>query len=159
MDALDVLKQGMKLERDGLEFYLSAAERSNDRETARLFRELAADEVDHYNYIGRQYDAIAAGENWVPIPELEDVEAVDVEAPIFPAGVAALEILPEDATDEDALLFGLGVEVKSYELYSRSAEEADNEAARQLFRGLAAAERQHFDTLMVRYEARFGYPR
>ena len=159
MDELAVLKKGMKLEREGREFYLQAAERSDDPETAGMFRDLAADEVDHYNYIGRQYDALAAGETWVPIPELEKVEAVDVEAPIFPAGVAALEALPEEATDEKALLFALGVEMRSFELYAQSAKETDNQAARRMFQGLASAERQHFNTLMLRYESRFGYPR
>lgn len=159
MDELTVLKQGMKLERDGLEFYLEAAERSDDPETAQLFRQLAADEVDHYNYIGRQYDAIAAGETWVPIPELDKVEAADVEAPIFPMGVFALDVFPEDATDEHALLFALGVEMRSFELYSQNAKEVDNAAARKLFQGLASAEQQHFNTVMLRYQSRFGYPR
>ncbi|MBC8449594.1 MAG: ferritin family protein [Chloroflexi bacterium] len=159
MDALEVLKKGMKLEREGLEFYLGAAECSDDAETAQLFRDLATDEVDHYNFIGRQYDALAAGETWVPIPELEDVEAVDARAPIFPPGVTACEILPDRPSDEDALLFALGAEVKSFELYSQSAKEVDNPDARKLFQSLASAEQQHFNTLMARYEARFAYPR
>jgi hypothetical protein len=149
----------MKLERNGLDFYLGAAERSSDPATAQLFRDLAADEVDHYNYIGRQYDAIAAGETWVPIPQLEEVKAVDSKAPIFPAGLNALEVLPDDATDQDALLFALGAEMQSYELYSQSSDEADNAAARQLFQALASAEQQHFNLIMARYETLFGYPR
>ena len=159
MDELTILAQAMKLEEQGREFYLQAAQRSEDPETAAMFRTLASDEVHHYNYLQRQYNALSEGEGWVPIPELEGVEAIDVEAPIFPSGLAALEELPEDSTDEDALLFGLGVELKSFELYSQSAEEAASDAARRLFRWLAAAERQHFDTLMQRYESRFGYPR
>ncbi|MDH7486844.1 MAG: ferritin family protein [Anaerolineae bacterium] len=159
MDALEVLKKGMKLEREGLEFYLGAAECSADPETAQLFRDLAADEVDHYNAIGRQYDALAAGKAWVPIPELETVEPIDVQAPIFPPGLMACEILPDRPSDEDALLFALGVEVKSFELYSQSAREVDNADARRLFQALAAAEQQHFNLLMARYEARFAYPR
>jgi len=158
MDVLTVLKQGMKLERDGLEFYLGAAERSSDAATSQLFRDLAADEVDHYNYIGRQYDAIAAGETWVPIPQLEEVEAADVQAPIFPSGLKALKALPTNASDQDALLFALGAEMKSYELYSQSAKEVDNAAARNLFQSLAAAEQGHFNIVMARYEALFGYP-
>ena len=159
MDAVTVLKQAMKLERDGLDFYLSAAERSSDITTSQLFRDLAADEVHHYNFIGRQYDALVAGETWVAIPDLASVEPADPQAPIFPKGVRALSDLPEKASDEDGLLFALGAEMKSYELYSRSAKEVDDTAARDLFLGLASAEMQHFDLIMARYNALFGYPR
>ena len=159
MDELTVLKQGMKLERDGLDFYLDTAERSADAATKNLFRDLAADEVDHYNLIGRQYDAIAAGEAWVAIPDLDSVTAIDIEAPIFPDGVQARSALPEKPSDEDALLFALGAEMKSFELYSESAKQVDNAEAKKLFTSLAAAEQQHFNTLMARYEALFGYGR
>jgi rubrerythrin len=158
MDVLTILKQGMRLERDGLDFYLAASERSSDPVTAQLFRDLAADEVDHYNYIGRQYDAIAAGDTWVPIPQLEEVEAPDSGSPIFPQGLARLAVLPDDPTDRDALQFALAAEIKSYDLYSESARGVENSAARELFLGLAAAEQQHFDLIMARYEALFGYP-
>ena len=159
MDALTVLKQGMKLERDGLEFYLNAAECGDNAAIKKLFRDLAADEVDHYNLIGRQYDAIAAGETWVAIPDLDEVSPVDLAAPIFPDGVQACSILPDKPSDEDALLFALGAEMKSFELYSSSAQEVANPEAKRLFSSLAAAEQQHFNTLMSRYEALYGYGR
>lgn len=159
MDALEVLKKGMKLEREGLDFYLNAAECTSDADTAQVFRDLAKDEVDHYNYIGRQYDALAAGETWVAIPELDEVEPVDAAAPIFPPGVQACSVLPDQPNDEDALLFALGAEMKSYELYADSAKQVDNPDARRLFQSLAAAEQQHFNVLMARYEALFGYGR
>jgi rubrerythrin len=73
--------------------------------------------------------------------------------------VEAIRLLPEDATDEDALLFALGAETKSFDLYSQGAEEATNPEARRLFLSLAAAEQQHFNLIMARYEALFGYPR
>lgn len=157
MDALDVLKKGMKLERDGLDFYLNAAECAADVATAQLFRDLASDEVHHYNLIGRQYDALAAGETWVAIPDLQDVEPIDVQAPIFPPGVQACSILPEHPTDKDALLFALDAESKSFQLYAQSAKDTEDSEARKLFFSLASAEQQHFNLIMARYEALYGY--
>jgi rubrerythrin len=159
MDALDVLKKGMKLERDGLDFYLHAAECAADAVTAQLFRDLASDEVHHYNLIGREYDALAAGETWVPIPDLQNVEAIDLQEPIFPPGVKACSVLPKQPSDEDALLFALDAESKSFQLYSRSAKETDEPEARKLFLSLGAAEQQHFNLIMARYEALYGYGR
>ena len=73
MDELTILTQAMRLEEQGREFYLRAAERSEDPETATMFRTLASDEMHHYNYLERQYNALAGGGAWVPIPELGEV--------------------------------------------------------------------------------------
>jgi rubrerythrin len=159
MDELTVLTKAMKLEREGKRFYLQAAEASEDRETAGMFRTLADDEEHHYAYIERQVNQLKAGKGWVAIPELDQVTAVDASAPIFPAGKKAPEVLSAKPSLEDALLFGLDTEIKSYELYMHCAGAIDNPDARQMFEKLAAAERGHFDTLMMRYESHFGYPR
>ena len=159
MDELTVLTKAMKLEREGKRFYLQAAGASQDPETAGMFKTLAEDEEHHYAYIERQVNELKAGKGWVHIPELDQVEAVDAQAPIFPAGKQAPEVLPAKPSLEDALLFGLDTEIKSYELYRHCAGSIDNPEARQTFTKLAAAERGHFDTLMMRYESHFGYPR
>jgi rubrerythrin len=159
MDEIQVLEQAMKLEQTGRDFYRQAAERSQDPETAETFRTLADDELQHYGYIERQCNALKAGGPWGPIPELDSVTAIDAEAPVFPKGVVALEKLPKNANDEDALLFGLGIEVNSFEMYIKNAGQTDNLEAKKMFRRLAAAERGHFDLLMLRYESRYSYPR
>jgi rubrerythrin len=159
MDELTVLTKAMKLEREGKRFYLQAAEASEDAETAGMFKALAEDEEHHYAYIERQVNELKAGKRWVHIPELDKVEAVDAKAPIFPQGKKAPEVLSAKPSLEDALLFGLDTEIKSYELYQHCAGAIDNPEAKQMFQKLAAAERGHFDTLMMRYESHFGYPR
>ncbi len=159
MNEIQALEQAMKLEQTGRDFYLQAAERSQDPETTKTFRTLADDEMHHYGYIERQYNALKAGGSWKPVPELDLVKEIDAAAPVFPKGIAALEKLPENANDEDALLFGLGIEVNSFELYTKNAGQADNLEAKKMFGRLAVAERGHFDLLMMRYESRYSYPR
>lgn len=159
MEALEVLTKALRLEQDGHKAYSQAAARARDPETAETFRTLAEDEKNHMDYIQRQVDALHAGESWVPVPELAGVDPVDKEAPVFPAGKKALEDLPADASDEDALLFGLNAEVKSHELYRDAAGQTDNPDARRMFEALAAVEQKHFDLLMMRYESLYGYPR
>jgi rubrerythrin len=159
MDEMTVLTKAMKLEREGKRFYLQAAEASEDQETASMFKTLADDEEHHYNYIERQVNELKAGKSWVHIPELDEVEPVDAGAPIFPAGKEAPAVLQAKPSLEDALLFGLDTEIKSYGLYKTCSLEIDNPEAKQMFQKLAAAERGHFDTLMMRYESHFGYPR
>ena len=158
MDLLDVLVQGMKLERDGREFYNRMVELFEDADTQAMFKQLAADEDDHYNYIKRQYDALGEGKGWSLIPEMQLVDAVDAVSVVFPPEKQALTELPSDPTEEDTLLFALGVEDISFRLYYNSAGLTKDPEAKKLFMQLAGAEQTHFDILMQRYDSLFGYP-
>lgn len=159
MSLTDVLAEALKLERDGQEFYTKTAQRVEDQAAQAMFSQLAEDEVDHYNYIKRQYEALQAGEGWSAIPEMELVESIDAVSVVFPPDEKVIDELPENSTEEDALLFGLNIEDKSFKLYHNSAERADDPEAKKLFMQLAGAEQRHFEILMQRYESRFRYPR
>lgn len=158
MNEQEILKQAIKLEQDGLDFYLAAAARSSDDKTVTTFKHLAEEERHHLSYLQRQLSALDAGQTWQVVPELDGVVAIDAAAPVFPRGLSAPNALPENPSDEEAILFAMGAEHKSFELYSESAA-AGNDIARALFSKLAAVERAHFDQLMSLYEDRFNYPR
>ena len=158
MELKEALKQGMKLEIDGRDFYREIAD-SIAPEAAEIFNRLADDEIDHYNYIKRQYEALEEGKGWLPISEMDIVEEFDAVSTIFPADLDKIDALPENPSEEDALIFALGVEDETFRLYANSAERAKEKEAKQMFMQLASAEQKHFNTLMQRYESRFGYPR
>ena len=159
MELMDVLVQGMKLESDGQTFYETLAAQVSDHDTAKVFAQLAADEVDHYNYIKRQYEALQAGKGWDFIPEMMAVEEIDAVSVVFPPQKEAIKELSQNPSDEDALLFALGIEDKSFKLYYNSAKIAKDPEAKKLFMQLAGAEQVHFNVLMQRYESQFAYPR
>jgi rubrerythrin len=159
MSLTDVLAQALKLEKDGEAFYNQMVDRVEDEAGKAMFAQLASDEVDHYQYIKRQYDALQAGGGWAPIPEMALVESIDAVSLVFPSGQRVPQDLSSNPTEEDALLFGLGIENQSFTLYSNSAKQASDPAAKKLFTQLAGAEQRHFEVLMQRYESRYGYPR
>jgi rubrerythrin len=159
MGLVDVLAQALKLETDGREFYNKMTELLDDADSKALFKQLAADEVDHYNYIKRQYDALQGGKGWAAISEMELVESLDTVSLVFPVGENIPKSLVDNPTEEDALLFGLKIENDSFSLYQNSAKQATDPEAKKMFTQLAAAEQRHFEVLMQRYESRFRYPR
>ncbi|TFG73215.1 MAG: hypothetical protein E4H27_01185 [Anaerolineales bacterium] len=159
MDLQDVLLQGMKLETDGRKFYMSMMEMMTDAGTQAMFTQLASDEEDHYKFIKRQYDALGEGKGWSLIPEMLLVDAIDAVSVVFPPEKQVLSELPSNPSEEDALLFALAIEDKSFKLYYNSAGIAKDPAAKKLFMQLAGAEQTHFEVLMQRYESRFGYLR
>jgi len=159
MELIDVLAQAMKLESDGRVFYEKMATAVGDAESKAMFAQLAADEVDHYAYIKRQYEALQGGEGWSAIPEVDLVESLDTVSLVFPAGGKIPDALVTNPNEEDALLFGLKIENDSFSLYQTSAGQAKDPEAKKLFLQLAGAEQRHFEVLMMRYESRFNYPR
>jgi len=159
MELMDVLVQAMKLESDGRVLYETLAAHMSDPEAVAMFKQLAADEVDHYNYIERQYLALDAGKGWSTIPEMAAVEVIDAVSVVFPPEKQVLAELPPNPSEADALLFALAVEDKSFKLYHNSSQIAKDPDAKKLFLQLAGAEQVHFNILMQRYDSRYGYPR
>jgi len=159
MELMNVLVQAMKLESDGRKFYETIAAHMTDPEAAAMFKKLAGDEVDHFNYIERQYQALEAGKGWAMIPEMATVEVIDAVSVVFPPEKEVLAELSANPTEEDALLFALGIEDQSFKLYYNSSQIAKDPEAQKLFKQLAGAEQVHFNVLMQRYESRYGYPR
>jgi len=91
--------------------------------------------------------------------EPDPSDTVDAVSVVFPPEKQVLSELPSNPSEEDALLFALAVEDKSFKLYYNSAGIAKNPEAKKLFMQLAGAEQTHFEILMQRYESRFGYSR
>ena len=159
MEFKDALMEALKLEQDGRNFHARMAEEAPDEEIRAIFAQLAEDEVDHYNAIQRQYQALETGGTWEPIPGMEPLAELDAVSLVFPSGAKIPEALPDNITEEDALLFALGIEDKSFKLYHNSAQQTQDQAVETWFLQLAGAEQRHFEILMMRYESRFGYPR
>ncbi len=157
MDLKDVLVQGLKLENDGREFYTKIADSLKAGESKAMFEQLAKDEVDHYNFIKRQLQALEAEKGWASIPEMELVESVDAVSVIFPPDLKVVTELGDSPSEQEALLFALGIEDMSFKLYYNSAQKADDPEAKKMFMQLAGAEQVHFRVLMQRYESAFGY--
>ena len=151
--AIELLRRAMGLEQEGRNFYLKAAQTTRDKNGQEIFKTLADDEGNHYNLIKSQYDTLRENGNWVRSLEVEKV-SIDLSNPLFPRGVEALKKkITEKSNDRDALLFGLEIEIRSYDLY-RQATVADA-AAKRMFTYLAAQEMGHFNLLVQRFEAQF----
>ena len=147
------LSQALAIEEEGLSFYHQAADRVADATTRATFSDLARDEEDHRRMVQAQYQALAQGRGWLPVPRA--VEPADLDKPLFPKGREGLEkAIRRDTAELEALWFGLDIENRSFEPYTRLARE--NPAGRQMYDYLAQAERTHFNILMMRYEAALG---
>ncbi len=146
----------MKIEEEGRRFYLKAAQATQDKAGQEMFVTLADDEGKHFDLIKRQHHALTSDGRWIGSPEIKPV-SINLDKPLFPRGVKSLEqSVTAKSGERDALLFGLDIEIRSYDLYRRGASGTGDSLGRQMFEFLAGQEMSHFNLLMMRFDALFG---
>jgi rubrerythrin len=151
--ALRALRQAMRLEEEGYQFYTEAAERTADPRGEETFLSLADDEKLHLRIVRDQYEALSEGEGWLSFSDELELKPVDVDQPLFPPERKAVEkAIGPEATDVEALLLAMQKENESYELYRKAAGETADPAGKDMYQRLASYERTHFDILMLNYE-------
>jgi len=150
--ALAILKRAMQIEQEGREFYMKAAQITRDEKGQETFCALASDEENHLRLIHRQHDALTSESMWISSPEVKPVQ-IDLDKPLFPEGKEALDkTVTAKSSDSDALLFGLDIEAKSFDMYHRAAVETADALGKAMFEFMAGEEKGHFDILMMRSE-------
>jgi len=152
-NAMQVLEDAKCLEQQGQAFYSQAAKRIKNPKGKKIFRQLAKDEVAHEKLIQREILNLIKEGYWVELLETQG-PACELAPEIFPRGREGLaKAVNADPDDVEAILTGLDMENKSYDLYRTEAEKAKDPVARQLYEFLASQERDHFNLLMANYES------
>lgn len=145
--ALSVLRRAMGNELEGRALYLEAIERTEDELGKRMFRSLAQDEEEHLHILQVEYGAITGTGQWLDL-EATQKEKPDPSLRLFPQGEEAIEsLIPEDASDLDALEIAMDFERRGYRLYEKAAAETPDPTAQAIFRFLAQEESRHFALL------------
>lgn len=153
---LEVLREAMRIEVEGRQFYRRAAQAAGHETLRQTFADLAADEEAHLKVVQQQYDALSGGGPWQDIPGIPR-RRLDWDRPLFPRGREAVQqAMASTSTPQEALLFGLNIETRSFDLYYGAATGVEEAPERAVFRFLAGEERRHWDLLLMRYEALSG---
>lgn len=173
--ALDALKKGMSTEIWGKRFYQQAVARTESDDGKKIFQSLVAEENIHLDILRGQYAALAGEGDWISAEEARKMaESVDPEewiadrwvsvqqaetmaesvgpTEIFPEAKSAQRLIPEDASDEEALEMAMDFEQKGYDLYRQAAEEAEDAQEKAVWEFLAKAEDHHYTFLQETHE-------
>jgi len=150
--ALEVIKRGMRTEIWGQRFYEQAAARTEASDGKRVFQSLIEEEGRHLDILRGQYAAVSGKQEWVSVEEARAMADQANPTEIFPDAGAAEQLIPVDATDEQALEMAMDFERRGYTLYREQVEAASSEQARAMWEYLATAEDQHFTFLQKTYD-------
>ncbi len=150
MGAGGILKAALDAERDGLEMYMKASERTLYPLGRQMFLSLAADEKSHI----RMIEELAAGR------DLKEALSEAREGTPTQRMKNAMSALKNVVTDDlsicadelEVLRIGLDMEKRSYEFYTQAAKGAASKDERALCQKLAAEEGEHYKMLQNTYE-------
>jgi len=135
--ALDAIRTAFEIELGGMAFYTRAAKEANDPHLRELFGKFAEMEKEHMETLSRRYHA--------------DVKAASEGFRVERAAVyAGIDHRPQDPAN----LFRIAIafEQRAVKFFSeKGAQAKEGSVEKQLYRELAAEEREHVDLLTTEY--------
>jgi rubrerythrin len=144
------LAMAMATEKEGVEIYSQASQRTLYPLGQRMFASLAEDEKCHLLMIQRLADGLGIQAALDVSREGRPIERV--KSAFAEVGQAVVDDLSVCADDLEALRLAMDFEVRGYKAYDEAAKKAPNEAERQLFKKLCEEENEHHKMLENVYE-------
>lgn len=145
--ALSVLRQAVRNELDGKAMYLQAAERTKDELGQAMFRSFVGEEQQHIHILQVQYAEVNESGDWMDLDAARK-EPRDPRLILFPEEEKEIKgIIPEGASDLEALQIAIDFENSAVRMYEQAASEADNPTAEAFYRQLAEWEGTHYEIL------------
>jgi rubrerythrin len=140
-ELLGALERAQKLEIDGAEYYLNLAARCRSQAAAEMFRSFAADEHRHLRIVRDMAEQMSVDVAGMPTPR-EEIRTIFGEA-----AERADDVAQASADEKEAVAVAMGMEKASFDLYTESAREAEDDETRRLLERLALEENQHYEML------------
>lgn len=136
-EALEAVRAAFEIELGGRAFYQQAAASTKDEVLKEIFTKLAAMEEEHAALLAKRYHT--------PVPAAAEGLRVDLAA-IY----AGLENTPDDPAN--LLKLAVGFEQRAVKFFTERAEKvAKGSAEEQLYKELAAEEKEHVALLTTEY--------
>jgi len=148
-DILRIIKEALKLEINGQEFFNRAAELTHNELGKKMFRKLADDEVKHLAAFSKLFSSVMGGEDWKKHVKPEDLKK---ESEVIEGLVARMK-REESASELEGIRIGMELENKAIEFFNKSAQEVVDPVAKKILNQICDEERFHYDLLQAQYDS------
>lgn len=145
---LEVVKDAIRVENDGYQFYRVVEEKITDPKGKEVFSSLAKDETNHMQILKSLYQSIKE-EGEYKFDETKDMKHIlqtTSENPIFSKEFK--ERIEQVQFEMAALSVGILLEKNSIEFYTKSARQSEDKDVKMLFNYLANWEGEHLRVLV-----------
>ena len=141
----------MRAETEGHHFYKMAAMSTQDAQGTEVFEQLAAEELDHFEFLRKHYGALVKTGAPDATAKLGSRLELRGDSPIFSSSLRSR--LGEAHFEMTALSVGIQLELAAQTFYKGQSEEASNDTVRDFFAELAEWESGHYQALLTQQEA------
>ncbi len=141
---MEILKQAIIMEIAGLQFFLTAAEKTTAKKAREMFRQLAEDEVEHKDMLESMMKKLFKGDSKLEIPKSSKV--IQVDHPVI--GNELRESLKTTWFDSSALNIGIMLEERAIHFYEEQSKKTDSPELKELFEWLITWEKGHLEALL-----------
>jgi rubrerythrin len=139
---LDILKEGILLEKRGMAFYRTAADQATNEDVKAFFEIMAAEEREHIKVLSDQFKAFSqSGKFTAPDTWQKGALFQHVLTPVVKARIAVADF--EAAAISAAML----MEEHAIALYTLRGRDAQDPHEKQLYQWLADWEKEHLEFL------------
>lgn len=145
-ERLSALELALKNEMTEREFYLSNAKRTKNPLGKAMFKEIADDELEHYERLLKLHDTWKKEQKWpetIPLT-VKDTKVKDVLAAVMEKEA---KLPPGDDDDLAALKKAIDFEAKGVQYYRSLRDKVKDSMEKQFFNLLADIEDEHFRSL------------
>ena len=149
-DISRALLEAIQAERDGASFYLMASQSCEDPMGKQVFKRLAAEEMDHQEYLSAQYQAVLATGQLDRSLKLQQTVNLPGASPIFSPQIK--DRIKDAHFEMSALSIGIQLEQSAIDHYSGAADAAEDPAVGEFFRELVRWETGHHQALLRQQE-------
>jgi rubrerythrin len=145
---LEVVKNAIRVENDGYQFYRLAEEKTKDAKGKEVFSSLAKDETNHMQILKSLYQSVKEkGEyKFDEHKDMKHILETTSESPIFSKEFKGR--IEQAQFEMTALSIGILLEKNSIEFYKKSAQESEDNEVKMLFDYLAGWEGEHLRALV-----------
>lgn len=144
-----LLKEALKLEIRGKEFFLQAAELTNNELGRKMFKHLAEEEVRHMETFSRLFTEVLGSEDWKKEISPEDLKE---NSEVIESLVSRMKGA-RGKSDLEALSIGLELEKKAIEHFQQAVGASAGEKTKEIFEKIASEERFHYDLLQAQLDS------
>jgi rubrerythrin len=146
---LAALKYAMDMEKTGQKFYQNNMDKIKGERAKAIFKNLAVMEEEHYNFLKRQYEAIASEK---PLESMEEDELLEHNLFTKRQSEEGIEDR-EELSNLSILRMAYLIEHDFANFYRNAKDFIEDEACRKMFDTLAKWEEHHEKILYQEYSA------
>jgi rubrerythrin len=154
---LEALRLALKLEDDGIKFYLRAAERAKSEDAKKVFKMLAHEEEKHVLIFKEMLEKLILEENFVSEADRGDEERFFdfIKPEIFGDIFDTEKIVAKIKGDIKAIELGEAAEVNTINFYKAILKNTQNEPGKEIIKEIMKEEQNHLKTF-IRYREKLA---